>query len=90
MSDELPMAIWRSQDFGSGIESEHERNLVDLIYTLVVVLPSPTGVPSLLAESIPNRVTRQNATFARQSACLFPRSDEDGGSWISSVRFVVR
>jgi len=37
MSDELPIAIWRSQDSAAGIESEQERNFVDIIYTLVVI-----------------------------------------------------
>ncbi len=43
MGDELPIAIWRSQDFGNGyrIRSMGDTWLI-IIYTLVIGSPSPS------------------------------------------------
>ena len=68
----------------AAIGSGDGRHLVDRIYTLVVGSPSPPGVPSLPRNRSPT------ASCVDTPACLFLKADEDSGSWISSVRFVVR
>ena len=73
MRDELPIAIWRSEDFGSGIESEHERNFVDLMYTLWSFRRRQPAFHRY-SESIANRVTRQNAAFTRHARLLISKS----------------